>query len=320
MTDLPYVAGPERVRTFPTAPDDLDPLTAPDELLWEHGIPARPDPIAQPEFARFWDRMYARGVKFVEAQLAVDQRRIGHNPLRRRGGDFGSGDWAGAMRVQVAGSPYAQPATFVAGEWTVPTVYGADPDGPLSQLSVGFWVGIDGQSQHQVLQGGVAGVLNGGFFGNEVEYYAWGEWYTDEVTVGVDPVRFNGFPVAPGDVISCVVMAAEPTAGFVSIANLTHGYGSSMWIPAPGNIRSAGQSVEWVVEQVNDALPAFTPIVFAGCVAGSATEVFGTVIGEQINIYGDDHRPATDSFTFTDHAVVINWVGYGKPGADLRKQ
>ncbi len=110
-------------------------------------------------------------------------------------------------------------------------------------------------------------------------------------------------------------MALAPDLGLVSMANITRNHGSSMMLPAPGGIRSQGQTAEWVVEQVSDMLPVFTPVVFEGCVAGSATEAFGPVPGRGSDITDSNGTPITRSWVLTSTA---SWSG-GRDSAITRR-
>jgi hypothetical protein len=296
MTDL--------ARTFPAPPDHFDPHTAPDHLLQRHGLPPRPDPGRQPQLARWWREVFAPPIRFVEAKVSVDPNLAGRDPFRRRAPGFATGDWAGAERGRVDDSDYSAAATFIAARWMVPVTYPFDPDGYTSIVD-GFWVGIDGAEQRQILQAGIAADVQPGYFSSDIDYYAWGEWYPNL------PCRFDNFPVAPGDLIACLVMALAPDLGLVSMANITRNHGSSMMLPAPGGIRSQGQTAEWVVEQVSDMLPVFTPVVFEGCVAGSATEAFGPVPGPGSDITDSNGTPITRSWVLTSDSVLVRWAGFG---------
>ena len=61
----------------------------------------------------------------------------------------------------------------------------------------------------------------------------------------------------------------------VSLANLTRKIATSVGVPAPAGLVSLGTTAEWIAEvPQGPALPGFEPVTFAGCTAGSDTQVF----------------------------------------------
>lgn len=96
----------------------------------------------------------------------------GRDPFRRRAPGFATGDWAGAERGRVDDSDYSAAATFIAARWMVPVTYPFDPDGYTSIVD-GFWVGIDGAEQRQILQAGIAADVQPGYLSSDIDYYAW---------------------------------------------------------------------------------------------------------------------------------------------------
>lgn len=91
---------PARTAEFacvPTPPDDFDPLTAPGYPLRWHGFPRRPDPEREPQLNRLWQQMFARPIRFAEAELEVATNLAERR--RRRGPAFEDNIWAGAMRA-----------------------------------------------------------------------------------------------------------------------------------------------------------------------------------------------------------------------------
>jgi hypothetical protein len=200
---------------------------------------------------------------------------------------------------------YPQPATYVAARWQVPYVDNTDPGGLFDVIGMAVWCGIDGPDAGQILQGGTVGKLEAG----TVFHWAWAEWYPDVAC------RFTNLAVRPGDWVACSVWAVEPQLGFVSIANLTRNHGSAMYVQAPDGIATQGASVEWVVEQVGDHLPSFTPVLFEGCVGGSATEAVRLVAGGQgREIVDSQGHPATRTWAVTDQDLLITWLGFSDAG------
>lgn len=72
---------------------------------------------------------------------------------------------------------------FARGQWTVPYPYADDQ----TQYTVGFWVGLDGWTNGQVLQAGTATTVNA----DEVSYWAC------ETAMLRRPARRAGCPVSP---------------------------------------------------------------------------------------------------------------------------
>jgi len=101
---------------------------------------------------------------------------------------------------------------MVFAQWVVPTVLEFKPTD--EDLEVGFWVGLDGFSgggfgggdSNQLLQAGVAATVTSGFFGGNVEWRAWIEWWhrDDENS---KPKTIENFRVVPGDTACFMVCA-----------------------------------------------------------------------------------------------------------------
>lgn len=117
------------------------------------------------------------------------------------------------------------------GQFIVPEVSALDPIG--EDLTVGFWVGIDGDGDQQVLQAGVRADVSGGFFGGDVSYSAWTEWldaaHMDESQDR--PIIVENFRVAPGESISVLVCAPFPDQGHIVLMNLS--WGRPPWSVSP---------------------------------------------------------------------------------------
>ena len=155
--------------------------------------------------------------------------------------------------------------------------------------------------QADSVQGGTVAKLEAG----SVFHWAWAEWYPDVA------YQFTNLPIRPGDWVACSVWAVEAGLGFVSIANLTRNHGSAMYVQAPAGITTQGASVEWVVEQAGDHLPSFTPVLFEGCVGGSATDAVRLVANGLGREIVDSHgHPATQTWAVTDQDLLITWRGF----------
>jgi hypothetical protein len=96
-------------------------------------------------------------------------------------------------------------------EWVVPQMLPWDP-APSEAITVGFWVGLDGFTNGQVLQPGIAATLTPDFWLvrdlASVRWWAWTEWYTTQYK---DPaVEVTNFPLETGNTVSFLVCAPEP--------------------------------------------------------------------------------------------------------------
>ncbi len=260
--------GLSRYRSYDRPPEGFDPLTAPDELLLRHGLPRRPDPNREPELARIWERTFARPLRYTKADLAIDPWLTGRNPLQNKDSEFDRNNWAGAI-VRASG-----PFSWVFAEWVIPNVQEKgffDDD-----VHIGFWVGIDGFTigDDQVLQAGVSVRMYTQWLSWSwhfwphvvVEWRAWTEWWVKGVeSDAVAAVNVPNFPVKPGDTVSFLVCAPQPDSpAWVNIVNATPGHGqhTSVGISTPEDANGVpvtlqGDSVEWIVEVVEPALPNF---------------------------------------------------------------
>lgn len=231
---------PSVTRTYPAPPESFDPQTAPDYLLCRHGGPRRPDPGSEPELSQLWNAAFAGG----EAELAGDRRTGGRRPPVVPADPSVPQGWSGALRRQTPGTDYSEPATMVYAQWVIPEVAQVDPG--YDEMEVGFWVGLDGAAEMELLQAGVAATITRGDFSTGVEWWAFTEWYTEEVSSPAQTVV--NFPAGPGEVIAGMVCARPDNAGLVSLANLTRKIATSVGVPAPAGLVSLGTTAEWIVE------------------------------------------------------------------------
>lgn len=297
-----------RFRTYEPPPADLDLHHADNERLVKHGLPRRPDPEREPHLARQWRVAFSRPTNFVRAELAIDEVMSARNPLARRTDAFGPQGWGGVVRERYYGSDFADRALMVMASWVVPEVSEIDPAG-YDDLTVAFWVGMDGASEEQVLQAGVAATVNAGWFSNDVTYWAWTEWYTGKYQ---DPaVRVTNFPVRAGDHVFFVVCATEPDFGLVSMLNYTRGVASTVGIPARPDITSQGACVEWVVEGISADLPYFFPVLFNSCSGTTGTSFFeAEPHGSPTNIVGASGNELTRAYIGSSNQVLVEWTGW----------
>ena len=322
-----------RYRTYDAPPAGFDPRTAPQEALLHHGLPRRPDPLKEPELARLWQQVFARPLKYIKAELKT-------NPVARRKRNalpndppIPSGEWGGAV-VYTSDSP-APPASnteisarnppkqhiasgranMVYAQWVVPTVSALNPAG--NDIQVGFWVGLDGLYGigGQVLQAGVyATVGSGQFGGGDVAYKAFTEWW--DPTNNLPEVDVPNFSVGPGDTVSFLVCAPQPDFGHVTMMNLSRGLFTSVGIPAPPGITSAGLSAEWVIEASLSELPYFYSVEFSSCVAATEHDLIDLSQAGISNIIGAPTGPGpvgkllTNAYIDSPTRVVVLWQGF----------
>jgi len=299
------------MRTYDPPPEGFDPHTAAPGLLRRHGLPRRPDPETEPELARLFKRAFVRPARYVKAELAIDPVMSRRDPLGGQDPDFGPSGWGGvAVVTSSLGYSPPEPATTVFAEWVVPEIIPWDP-APAEPITVGFWVGLDGFNNGQVLQAGIAATLTPDFWlfpgPASVNWWAWTEWYTTQYQ---DPaVQVTNFPVATGNTVSFLVCAPEPDHGFVSMQNLGTGQVTSVGINARPGVTSAGASAEWIIEGISADLPDFVPVTFSDCSAGTQHHAFNLTDGVVTNIQGSAGALTRASIA-SPTAAVVQWEGW----------
>jgi Peptidase A4 family len=324
--DAAEIRGSDRVRSLAPPPAGFDLGTASADALSRHGLPRRPDPEREPYLAERWASVFGRPLSIVAAELASD-------PLMSP--NYGVDGWAGVGRAMVrlgisdpgigGGSvpdgAYLVPATFVSAEWEVPQITG-DPSNLDNYLAI--WVGLDGFTEAdqdlveepvpgQILRGGVMAVPGE----SEFQWVAWTEWYTSEL--GGVRATVTNFPVQSGDTVGVVICVTQPRSANMFLANLSREYGTSVVVSAPAaapRLRSAGTTVEWIVEggDPSTSLP-FSPVTFQGCVAGSSSEVIhlqpDAVVTNMFEVEGFAERgpDVTRTGVTSPTIAVVEWVG-----------
>ena len=294
-------------------PAGFDPLAASDRDLLRYGLPRRPDAEREPELARIWERAFSSPLTYARASLAIDKELRNRNPLQEKDATFGSNNWAGA--VVRAGAPFS----WVFAEWVVPGV----PTKSIfdDTVTIGFWVGIDGVTvgDDQVLQAGVAVTMEthwlvGPFVWPHVEvrWRVWTEWWVKDLESS-GPVYLTNFPVKPGDLVSFLVCAPQSESGaWVNILNSSTGQHTSVDVPTPMRdggepVTLEGDSVEWIVEVVEPAapnIPAFNPITFRDCLAGTQDGIADFGNADTVNIIGDN-GDLTNVRLWQPHTVIV---------------
>jgi hypothetical protein len=255
-------------RSYDVPPDKFDPRTVSERLLLQHGLPRRPDPKSHPHASAMWERAFSRPIKGIKAQLEVDRVMSGRRrPLLHKGAtkdDFQPSGWGGVvMEDSALGFNPAEPIIFASGEWLIPTITPV-PNEPAQSLTVGFWLGIDGFGNNQVLQAGMAATITG----NNINYWVWTEWYP------IGAVQVTNFAIKPGDELSVLVCATQSGQGYVALNNTTTGVATSVNIAPPAGVTSQGATVEWIVEGISADLPDFSPITFTNISAGTKDHSF----------------------------------------------
>lgn len=302
-------------QTYDPPPKDFDLHAATAHALRQHGLPRRPDPTKEPQLDRLWRRAFARAPNYVRAELAIDPVMSARDPLRRKGPEFSPSGWGGVVVDPASlGFGAGEPANMVFAQWVVPEVSPWDPTF-FDDLTVGFWVGIDGFSNTQVLQAGIAATVTPAFWGSQwsipyayVNWWAWTEWFTAEFQ---DPaVQVSNFPVATGNTVFFLVCAPQPDFGYVSMLNVSTGQHTSVGINAREGILSQGDSVEWIVEGVSSVLPAFWPLTFGGCAAGTKSHLFDLRPGGIVTEIEGSHGPLTQASIASDTSAVVDWEGW----------
>jgi hypothetical protein len=287
---------------YDAPPQGFDPNVAEDRLLRKHGIPRRPDVAREPLLRSIWDRAFASKPTFIKADIAIDRvmAKRKRPVLNRRieTPDFSPSGWAGDV-VLVSTKNYnpPEPVNTVYGEWFIPNVTPI-PNEPPGAQTVGFWVGIDGFTNGQVLQAGTAATVTG----NNTVNWVWTEWFS------LPPVQVNNFPIKPGDYITVLVCAPQPDHGYCSMLNKTTNQATSIGITPPNNVTSIGASAEWIVEGISGIMPVFSTVVFQNCSAGTKDHAFNAVGGTITEITGTGGADLTSVAILSDDRVVVKWL------------
>ena len=270
------------ITTYEPPPSGFDPLSASHQLLRKHGFPHRPDPDKEPRLSKLWRDSLSRPLQMIKAELEVDHSRARDSRLRSKQASFGlGGQWAGAqVNTSSLGFAPTELANIVYGEWNVPTV--KYPKDDPSGFAVGFWVGLDGDFENdssQVIQAGTEAISDG----SSVIYRAWTQWPPYQPNA----VVIKSFPVAPGDRVGVLVTMPKPDHSFISIANYTNGYATSLGITISGAVND-GTSAEWVIEGNGPLLADFSSVLFAQCMGGTKDHDFDLTDAFTRQIYAPD--------------------------------
>ena len=282
-TDLPPTipTNVASIKALPALPAGFDALTASQEALRRHGLPPRPDQVAEEKGFKAWKAMVTNAKIHVEAtltqmpnifhkpaQLTQPQGTISQSPPAGKNQTVTySYNWSGPV-IYDANKPFA--TSYILGYWIVPraqqTFRAADSTWDYSSQ----WVGIDGFGSNDVLQAGTeVDAFDNGAGGTAQFYSFWIEWYPFSET-RVDSTKF---PVSAGDTVIVEVWNTSPTNGYAFLENLSTGKWLSFNLQPPNGTSLQGTSAEWVVERpsVNGSLARLTNYVgdaFTYCYAG----------------------------------------------------
>jgi hypothetical protein len=292
----------KHVTAFDAPPEGFDPNVADDRLLLRHGIPRRPHAQREPLLRKLWDSAFASKPRFIKAEIAIDpimsKRRRPVLDKRVESLDFSPSGWAGDV-VLVSTKNYnpPEPVNTVYGEWFIPNVTPVSNE-PAGNQTVGFWVGIDGFTNGQVLQAGSAATVNG----NNVTNWVWTEWFP------LGAIQVTNFPIKPGDYLTVLVCAPQPDHGYCSMLNKTTNQATSIGITPPGGVTNIGASAEWIVEGISSVLPVFSTVVFQNCSAGTKDHAFNAEGGTITEITGSGGANLTSAAILSDNKVVVKWL------------
>lgn len=291
------------ITCYDAPPEDFDPLTADNRLLRKHGIAKRPEAEHESHLRTIWDRAFSSKPKFIKAKVSVDPimstRKRHVIELKKNGAGFSPHNWGGAVQqVNHFGFNPPEPVVTVYGEWFIPTVTPVTNE-PNSAETVGFWVGIDGFGNNQVLQAGSAATITGN---NPVVYWVWTEWWP------IGAIKIDNFPIKPGDYLTVLVCAYTPTHGVCSMMNKTTNQVTTIGIKNPDGITSIGAMGEWIVEGISDILPVFSTIIFTNCSAGTKNHTLNTQGSTITEITGDDGSNLTYASVLSDTRVMVKWL------------
>jgi len=292
----------KHITVYDGPPPGFDPNTAEDRLLRKHGIPRRPDALKEPHLKKIWDEAFSSKPKFIKAEIEIDRvmakRKRPVITQKADGKSFSPSGWGGIVtQVKNLGFNPPEPVVSVYGEWFIPNITPVANE-PNQAETVGFWVGIDGFGNNQVLQAGMAATITG----NNVQYWVWTEWYP------LLPIRVNNFPIKPGDYITVLVCANQPNHGFCSMLNKTTNQAISIGITPPANTNSIGASAEWIVEGISPILPVFSTVVFTNCSAGTKNHAFNMHGGTITEINGAGNANLTAASILSDTRGMVKWL------------
>lgn len=233
--------GDLQIKTFDSAPEEFDPMTASAAKLAHYGFVPRPDAEKEPELYKKWHTVYSKKLKHIVPEFVRNENKqhfVMKHKKDTKEGTSTSSNWSGA----VVNSPANDSFKWMTGNWIVPDVNQPSslPTGQWYYSSA--WIGIDGDGSPDVLQAGTdCDVLtqNGSVY---KQVSAWWEWYPET------SITINNFPVKSGDYMTCLICVNSTTTASIYMTNITSGIHTSFSITAPNGTSLRGNCAEWIVE------------------------------------------------------------------------
>ena len=225
-----------------------------DEDIIAQGYAPRPNAAESPEaYAKWFDRV-SRPMTILPPH-SVKRSDISHLPRTTIPGPNTSTNWSGFVAQSSPGSYRS-----VAGEWTVPSVFGQVKivdEGRLPTVVTGpptysaLWIGMDGNTTDDLVQAGTEQDARSLLlFGTATNYYAWTEAY---------PINgiTEAFSVSPGDDIDVSVWVGnsggdiDPTGGYAwfSIFDAMTAQQELISTKLGTGFGFTGNSAEWIMER-----------------------------------------------------------------------
>ena len=173
--------------------------------------------------------------------------------------------WAGGIILPFAGDTM----TWVAGNWTVPSVTPPAGSQDGTSYAISTWVGMDGDDgSSDVLQVGCDATVTLSNGIPQQQCKAWIEWFP------LDSQFIGNMPVSSGDLLECVVrlQAGSNNSATILFCNRTKNHAQNFSIVAQQGTALSGNCAEWIVES-NTSLgppPTYQPVTFTNCNAGTA--------------------------------------------------
>ncbi|OAP57535.1 hypothetical protein AYL99_08273 [Fonsecaea erecta] len=270
----------QSVRPPQQPPPGFDPLHATPAELQSYGLPPRPDKNKAPQAAARWEQLM---IKTRDASMVVPTFKIrprDRNPLAVKirpqeaitGSEdvvvYDSSNWAGAIifKSDVSTDNDSDYFNAVLADWVVPDPKPGEDN--VDYWCSDAWVGIDGWTSVDVLQGGTTQDVfydEAGKLAKDI--YAWYEWYPAYA------IEITNVPVQAGDYVYCEVWATDRTTGNFYIYNETTGQYTTVTFSAPNGYSLQGDSAEWIVEdRIGNSLADFGSITFWYCWAEIGTD------------------------------------------------
>jgi len=181
-----------------------------------------------------------------------------------------SRNWAGV----VLHPPENEAFDAMTGQFTLPLVSTLDTPGRVNgSYVVSLWIGIGGSPKGVIFQSGIDARITRLGDQVSVEYVPWLEWFPLETGYISDEL----FSASAGDVIEVVITTSGTSQGFLTLLNLstrkTYYVDLNEPVTSPnGPLLITGNSVEWIVENLESRLAVFETLTFTKCVASTAQD------------------------------------------------